>query len=79
MLQPTSIPEGMTKQEIDEMMVTEEVWRENADYVCTDCMQPSYCHPYTNKIWGCLNCGFSTYSVSVYFVPKQEVGNSASA
>lgn len=79
MLDQVPIPDGMTKQEIDEMVVTEGVWRENVDYICIDCLQPSYCHPYSNKIWGCLNCGFSTYSVSVYFKPKQEKGDSVSA
>lgn len=79
MIDPLPIPEGVTKEEIDEMIVSEGLWRESPDFNCTDCLQPAYYHPYTNHIWGCVNCGFSTYSVSVYFQPKSEVGNSASA
>jgi len=66
---PLPIPEGMTKEQIDAMTVNEGEWRENPDFVCCTCGEPAYSHPYTNLIWGCKKCGYTTYSVSVYFRP----------
>ncbi len=69
MKDPLQIPDGMTKEDIDMMTVSEGEWRENPSFVCADCGQTSVMHPYTNQIWGCENCGLSTYSVSVFFRP----------
>ena len=66
---PLPTPEGMTKEEIEAMKVNQEDWRESDEFVCCTCGEPAYSHPYTNLIWGCNKCGYTTYSVSVYFRP----------
>ena len=68
-LKPLPKPEGMTKEKIEAMKVNEGEWRENSDFVCRICKEPAYLHPYTNQIWGCKKCGYTTYSPGVYFHP----------
>jgi len=48
-------------------------WQVEPGFNCRTCHQPARVHPYTNRIWGCLTCGFTTASVSVYFQPRTEV------
>lgn len=64
---PLPIPEGMTKEQIDSLPVSEGEWREHPHYGCHRCGKPAFLHPYTNSIWGCKEEGFTTYSVSIYF------------
>lgn len=66
---PLPMPEGMTKKEMDAMRVNEGEWRKSDKFVCCTCGEPAYLHPYTNHIWGCKKCGFTTYSVAMYFHP----------
>lgn len=66
---PLPTPEGFTKKEIEAIPVTEGEWRENEDFLHS-CGAPALCHPYTNQIWGCRPCCFTTYSVSVCFYPR---------
>lgn len=63
------IPEGMTKEVIDSMKVTDGEWRESPSFVCRTCQNSAFYHPYCNEIWGCKKCGFTTYSVADYFRP----------
>lgn len=48
------------------MQVTEPGWRIAEGFVC-HCGAPALNHPYTNEIWGCLACGYSTMSVAISF------------
>ncbi|MFZ5559838.1 MAG: hypothetical protein ACOZAL_03525, partial [Patescibacteria group bacterium] len=66
-LKPLPIPEGMTNEEIDAMRVNEGEWRKSFNFVCCTCGQPAYLHPYTNVIWGCKKCGYTTYATGIYF------------
>ena len=66
-LDPLPIPEGMSKESIEAISVNEGEWRKAAGFICRNCKSPAFSNPYTNWIWGCRNCGFTTYSVSVYF------------
>ena len=71
--EPLPIPGGMTKEAIDALMVTEGPWRQSDDFVCVTCGKPAFYHPYTNEIWGCKKCGFTTYTVSLSFHQKATV------
>lgn len=67
MIDPIPMPEGMNWNMLNMMSVSEGEWRVCGDFECTRCHGPAYLHPYTNEIWGCLNCGFTTASVSTHF------------
>lgn len=58
-------------QEWEQREVTRKVddgeWREDRFFVCLTCHESCYLHPYTNRIWGCKKCGYTTASPSVYF------------
>lgn len=54
------------KKRIESLRVAES-WAEIPGYVCRACGHPARRHPEANNIWGCLHCGFTTYSVFVYF------------
>ena len=43
-------------------------WRVIEGYKCGQCGGPARAHPKTNRIWGCLGCDMSTFSVAFYFV-----------
>ena len=47
-------------------------WRVEPRFNCRTCHQPARIHPYTDRIWGCLTCGFTTASDSGYFQPQSE-------
>lgn len=68
MIDPADIPDGLDKAGLEAMTVDDGEWRVCEDFACAACGSPAYLHPYTNWIWGCKRCGFSTYSVSCYFV-----------
>ncbi len=71
MEEPHPMPEGgLTTDQLNRIPVTElvELWRENPKFVCRRCLSNSYMHPYTNWIWGCRKCAFTTASVSIYFI-----------
>lgn len=70
---PLPMPVGMTRVEIEGMTINEGGWRESNEFVCAECQAPALLHPYTNMIWGCRPCGFTTFSVSVFFRLKQVV------
>jgi ribosomal protein L37AE/L43A len=65
---PLQAPDGMTWEVMLAMPVTEGQWRE-ADplYVCKGCNNTPHLHPYTNYIWGCRTCNFTTMSPGVFF------------
>jgi len=47
--------------------VTEGGWRKSPNFRCKECKDVAHLHPFTNRIWGCKTCGYTTASVSVYF------------
>lgn len=73
---PLPVQESMTKEEIENIKITEWGWRKSAEnFVCAVCGEPAYSHPLTDEVWGCKKCGFTTYSLSVFFrpLPKPEL------
>lgn len=64
---PFLMPEGMKKEEMEAIPVNKGEWRRVSDFICRSCQDPAFLHPYTNWIWGCKSCGFTTYSVAIYF------------
>ncbi len=66
---PLPIPPDMAQWQIDQMRVMDGEWREDPDYLCRQCGSVAYLNPYTNDIWGCKKCQYSTRSVFVYFKP----------
>ena len=68
--EPLPTPKDVTKEMIDNMKVTDGEWRESPGFVCQACENPAYYHPYSDTIWGCKKCGYTTYAVSNYFTPK---------
>lgn len=57
---PLPIPEGLAWRSIEEMPVTEGEWRKVERYACRECNEPAYINPYTDIIWGCKKCGYTT-------------------
>jgi ribosomal protein L37E len=47
-------------------------WHNQSDFICRKCGGPAYAQPEGPRQWGCPDCGFVTYSVSLYFKPKSE-------
>ena len=72
MQSPLPTTEGWTKDKAESLRINqlEELWRKSDEFVCVACGEPAYLHPYTNHIWGCKRCVFTTYSVSVRFKPS---------
>jgi len=60
-----------TQKIVNTALPVSDTWAAEHRYACRQCGGPARLHPETNHIWGCLNCGYTTASVSVYFV---EVG-----
>lgn len=60
----------MTEVDINDIKVGEGEWRKYSDFACNKCGGPAYLNPHTNRIWGCMNCKFTTASVSIYFRPR---------
>jgi ribosomal protein L37AE/L43A len=54
------------------MTVEDGEWRELTDFLCRICGKPAYMSPYTNSIWGCKHCGYTTRSVFTFFKPADE-------
>lgn len=63
----------MSEQAIDPTKRVDETWREIDGYVCALCGSPARVHPQTNYVWGCLACGVSTASVSIYFCRRMSL------
>lgn len=42
-------------------------WKVIPGYLCRSCGDPARRHPETAWIWGCLRCGTTTLSVSIFF------------
>ncbi len=68
--EPFPVPGHMDPEQIDGMRVTDGMWREDRNYHCRQCNSPAYLNPYTNAVWGCRKCVFTTRSVFVYFKPS---------
>ncbi len=68
--EPFPIPGDMNPEWIDRMQVVDGAWREDRDYRCRRCGAPAYLNPYTNAVWGCRKCVFTTRSVFVHFKPS---------
>lgn len=66
---PTPVPSGMSEVAVITMTIREGEWREQPAFRCVQCGGNCFLHPHTNQIWGCPSCGFTTASVSIYFVP----------
>jgi len=74
---PLPIPEGALWDDghgkgLACLNVTEDGWRRFPDFICRKCESPAFSHPYSNRIWGCKKCGFTTGSVSAiasHFMP----------
>ncbi len=47
--------------------VTEGKWRLEPGFICRTCQEMAYLHPFTNRIWGCKKCEYSTASPSIFF------------
>ena len=47
--------------------VTDGKWRMEPFFQCRGCKEVAYLHPFTNRIWGCKKCKYTTASVSVFF------------
>lgn len=67
MVDATEVPDGLDKAGIEAMTVLSGEWRICDDFACARCGHPAFFNPYTNLIWGCKLCGFTTYSVGIYF------------
>jgi ribosomal protein L37AE/L43A len=63
----------MTDTDIRFLPVTEGEWRQSETFVCRTCGHPAFYHPYTNRIWGCATCIYTTASVSLCFMKKKAV------
>lgn len=61
--------------EINVNLPASAVWPEIPGYTCRSCGATARAHPQTNQIWGCPACGFTTYSVAVYFAAPWEDGS----
>lgn len=48
-------------------------WKIEDKYLCRTCLCPARVHPQTNMVWGCLNCGYSTASVFMYFGEAKDI------
>jgi len=68
--EPHPMPREMTTAEINAVSVDDyaDLWRKNPSFACRACAEPMYLHPFTNRIWGCKRCRFTTACVSIYFV-----------
>ena len=67
MQNPLPMPSGITKNDLESMKISDGEWRKSFEFLCVHCKEPAYLHPFTNEIWGCKKCGFTTFSVSIHF------------
>ena len=54
------------------MRVTDGEWYPIEGYVCRWCGGTAYRHPYTQKIWGCKACGYTSASLYIHFATVDE-------
>ncbi len=66
---PQPMPAHMTEEAMIAMKVSEGEWRLSGSFACRCCGKPAYLHPHTNAIWGCKQCGFTTFLISSFFEP----------
>jgi hypothetical protein len=69
---PRPLPKGLTEEDLSEMTVNDGAWREHLTHYCRHCGAPAYLNPYTNSIWGCKECGYTTTAVFVFFAKLNE-------
>ena len=67
---PLRPPAGMTFEQMLSLPVSQGKWRESNYYMCARCIQNAFHHPYTNKIWGCRECGTTTTELASEFMPN---------
>lgn len=68
MIRALPMPPDKTWEKVRDIDVTEGEWRKNDAFVCRTCRESAFTHPYSNAIWGCKKCGYTTASVSLCFM-----------
>lgn len=67
MVDPAEVPDGLDAAGLKAMTVHDGKWRVCEEFVCSSCGNYAHLHPYTNRIWGCKSCDFTTLSPSGFF------------
>ncbi len=67
MIDPQPVPDGLDANGLIAMSVDDGEWRKNEEFACRECGEPAFLNPYSNQIWGCKCCGFTTQSPKYFF------------
>lgn len=57
--------------------IFEENWRILDEFICRRCGSQAYANPFSNSVWGCKKCGFSTDCLDVNFDAIEPADTSA--
>jgi hypothetical protein len=64
---------------VNQTLPVDDGWKVEPDYLCRACGNVARLHLKTNHIWGCLQCGTTTASVALAFMPAIEFDYPAAA
>jgi len=76
-IEPLTLPPGMSFKRALRTPLKDRRWQESKLWLCLNCGRPAFYHPFTNAVWGCRRCGFTTDNIIKRFVSERELARRA--
>ena len=70
---PTPSSPQQNWEDIRNIPLSADGWRESRLWVCATCLRPAFYNPHTDILWGCRQCGFVTDNIFVRFVSRRSL------